>query len=373
MVFELSILALVAVGLAFLWLRKPRGRPPRAATPRPPAASRPVPAAPVAVPETPAGDPATEPRELPEALERLDLLSTAALDADGRQRLLSVCAAMPEPHPIQTRMATGLDAPEELMEAVASDAGLTASILKTVNSAAFALSTPITSVQHAVTYLGVSVVKGLVAQAVVARAMPEGTPQQEAALARIWRSACNASALAQMFGQELGLQRPSVLATKSLFFNLGDVALVLAVEEAAEWYSEGVSIVDRIDAQQRRCGLNTALVGAELARSWNLPADLVDAIETGFLPLCTPPAAHPMEGDERRSNVLVYLAGRIGDRVTYGGLRDIADLPLVGSAAPGLFYLADHLEAAGLGRALQLTGDPAFRRKANRLIETLAG
>lgn len=312
-------------------------------------------------------------RPLPAELEGFKLVLHEDLDADALARVESICSSMPEPHPVQRKLASGLDTPDELMEAVSSDAGLTASILRTVNSAAFSLAAPITSVQHAITYLGVSVVKGLVAQAAVAEHSDEGTPEQQAALARIWKSACSASALAQILGQELGIERPSVLATKALFFNLGDVALATGVEDAPTWYVDGASIVSRVSAQQDACAANTAILGSTLARMWHLPDDIADAIESGFVPLVTHPADYLIEGDARRDSVLLYLVGRIGDRVAYRGLRDIGDLQLIESEEPALFYLAEHLDTAGLGRVVTLFQEPAFKRKANRVLQTLAG
>jgi hypothetical protein len=310
---------------------------------------------------------------VPVELSNLHLILASEVDEPVRARLEVICAAMPEPHPIQRQLAWGLDTPDELAEAVATDAGLTARILRTVNSAAFSLASPITSVHHAITYLGVSVVKGLVAQAAVAEQVEEGSPEQQAALSRIWTSACAASAMAQILGLELGLPRPSVLATKALFFNLGDVALSLGLSESLAWYQEGVSIIERINGQQSACAANTAIVGSMLARHWQLPDDIASAIESGFLPLVTSPADHPMTGEERRDNVVMYLAGRIGDRVTYRGMRDVAELTLRGSAEPSLFYLAGHLDAAGLSAVPDLLQDPAFRRKTHRVLTALSG
>lgn len=369
-----GLLALLAIALVWLWLRKP-SKPKSGSAPHRPV-SRPVARGPASA-ELPQQEPAAAvidaPQlEKPAALAALDLVRAADIDDAVQAKIEGVCAAMADPHPVHSKLAGGLDTPEELMDVVASDAGLTASILRTVNSAAFSLTSPITSVQHAITYLGVSVVKGLVAQAAVAERVTEGTPQQQEALTRIWRSACAASAAAQALGQELGLARPSVLATKSLFFNLGDVAIVTADPEAAAWYQDGVSIVERIQGQQQAGYGNTAIVGAQLSRRWNLPDDIAAAIEDGFIPLVTPPTNHPMTGDELRQNILVYLAGRIGDRVTYRGLRDVADLELRATEEPGLFYLAGHLEAAGMARVPMLLQEPAFRRKINRLLQTLA-
>ncbi len=178
MIFEGVILAVVAVGLLWLWLRKPASKKSASTMQRsaPPKAAAHIDRG--AKTESD-GTPAEAPlRAIPDDLEHLRLRRRGELDETEQAAVLDICAAMPEPHPVQTQMAGGLDTPEELTSAVVTDAGLTASILRTVNSAAFALATPITSVQHAVTYLGVGVVKGLVAQAVVSDSAVDATPEQ---------------------------------------------------------------------------------------------------------------------------------------------------------------------------------------------------
>jgi len=371
----LLLCALAVAALALLWLRKPRStmrRGPRSPGPGARTAGRASPPE-VRPPQAASPQPGLEAKStvMPPELADFELARLESLDVGPLARVAHVCASMPAPHPIHRMMATGLDSPEELKEAVTVDAGLTASILRTVNSAAFALASPITSVQHAITYLGAATVKGVVAQAALVESASGGTPEARDALDRIWKSAFFASAFAQALGQELGMERPSVLATKSLFFNLGDVAILHGVEGAAGWYEEGVTLLQRVRSQQDCCGANTAVVGSQLASVWNLPDELATAIEQGYLPLCTPPAEHPMDGDALRQNVLVYLAGRAGDRVTYFGLRDIADLDLEDSDNPALYYLPTYLGAAGLERVPSLLKSPAFRRKANRLMNRL--
>lgn len=372
MMYGLLIAAVVVVGL-FVLLRS-RGSKTTAAPPvaraTPPVRTREIIEAP---PEEPPAAALVDGPEAPETLRELRLLRARDLDAAAQARVAGICAAMPEPHPVQTRLARGLDTPEELMAAVVSDAGLTATILRTVNSAAFGLSTSITSVQHAINYLGTSVVKGVVSQAALAERAETGTPAQQRALACVWRSSRVASFFAQQLGKELGLARPSVLATKSLFFNLGDVALILAVEGIEGAYDAGVGIVERVQRQQAATGVNTAIVGSALAEAWSLPAELVVAIDTGLIPLTTPPAEHPMDAAPRQENVILYLASRVGDRATYRGLRDVSELPLGDPEEPGTFYLHGHLVAAGLERVPALLEDAGFRRKVNRMIETLAG
>mgnify|MGYP006273887301 CR=1 FL=1 len=307
----------------------------------------------------------------PDELTQLRLLAGADLDAATDAWVEQVCAQMPEPNPVQRHLATGLDEPEDLVQVVSSDAGLTAEVLRSVNSPVFALAEPITSVRHAITFLGINIVKGIVLRAALAENDSAArSREQDAALARIWQSACCASAVVQLIAQELGRPRASVIGTRALFFNLGDVALLNAVPAAPSWYREGVSVVERLEAQQAACGANAPIIGGRLARRWGLPEEIARAVETAYLPLVTPPQDFPLQGDARVDALLLYLAGRIGDRVAYGGLRDLAALEIAPSSGPGLYYLRDHLEQAGLAALPGLLQSPGLRRKANRLLDS---
>lgn len=309
------------------------------------------------------------PLELPESLSKLVLLRAGDLDENVAKGISDICAAVAEPHPVQRQLATELDSPEALMDAVSSDPGLTAGILKTVNSAAFSLASPITSVQHAITYLGMGMVKSLVAQTAMGASTEEGTAEQQAALSNIWRAAGTASAVAQLIGQQLAVERPSVLATRALFSNLGDVALISGYEGAAQWYTPNSSVLARIDFQQESTGANSALIGARLAAQWELPDDICKAIEHGLEPL-TASSMHGLSAEDKQTNLLVYLSSRIGDRVSYQGLSDLGDLEFGASEEEDLFFLPSLLREAGMERALAVMGDIAFRRKLTRLFAT---
>ncbi|MEM1141254.1 MAG: HDOD domain-containing protein [Pseudomonadota bacterium] len=372
------------VGLAWLVFRKPKSQAlASASNVGTPVARKRSAALPPVQTDRSLEPPATDlvpPKQAPDILKELSPLKLDELEVEKLQAVATICASMEEPHPIQAQLARGLDSPEELMDAVVTDAGLTASVLKTVNSAAFALSSPITSVQHAVTYLGVSVVKGIVAQAAMAESSQEGTPEQQQALGRIWKSACAASAVAQAMAKELGFERPSICATKALFANLGDVVLTLKYENASTWFAPGSGLAARVSAQRDAMGADSALVGSALAESWDLPDDIRNSIGDGLLPLLVDAESHPLDGAELDQHLVVYLADRIGDAVAYQGLNDLADFELspTGSDSdsdeeyPDLFHFQSYLSQPVMQRASVLLQDPSFRRKLGRTLTTLS-
>lgn len=207
----------------------------------------------------------------PPEMEGFSLFTIDNLELTERQAIQTMYEAMPAPHPIQTQLVGGLDTPEELKETVVLDAGLTAAVLRTVNSAAFSLASPITSVQHAITYLGVTAVKGLVTQAAFSERAPTGTPKQQASLEKIWKAARYSGAFAQMIGQEFALPRLSVVATSALLANLGDVALATTTLDSLTDFEDNSTLLNRAKQQQAKYGFNSFIVGSALAKHWGLP------------------------------------------------------------------------------------------------------
>ncbi|GAB5414605.1 MAG: hypothetical protein Cons2KO_22080 [Congregibacter sp.] len=311
--------------------------------------------------------PAVEP--VPEALQGFTLRAKDSLSEEEQAAVDEICSKVAEPHPVQRQLAAELDTPEALIDAVSSDPGLTAGILKTVNSAAFALTSPINSVQHAITYLGMGMVKSIVAQAAMNASAAEGTAEQQAALAKIWKAAGAASAVAQLIGQELGVERPSVLATRALFNNLGDIAWVSARESASAWYTSEVTLIERIRSQQAEGGVNSAVVGAQLAARWALPEELCAAIGFGLEPLVAA-STGDLSAEDPQSQLLVYLSSRIGDRVAYGGLTTVDELSLGPDRGADIFYTLTLLDEVGLARVPAVLNEVAFKRKLNRLFAT---
>lgn len=315
-------------------------------------------------------EPLTE-RKVPNELADFFLVMEEHLTEVEREDVVEIVAKLRQPPPILERVTKGLDDPEELTEAVKSNPALTADILRTVNSAAFALLAPISSIQHAITYLGTSLVKGLVLQSTVTRVMEFEHPAQQAAYMRLWRSSYVASTTALMLGQQLGAAHPSVLSTQALLGNLGDLALLSARPDMAGLYAPQATLFSRATAQQEELIANAAVISGMLAKQWGLPEDLACGLRHAYIPMALPPAEHPDTDEVLAAGVICHVAGRVGDHVAFHGLRDLGDLDLLAQDDLEYFFLPDYLRAAGLTEVPTALQDAGVRRRVNHLIGTL--
>jgi hypothetical protein len=315
--------------------------------------------------------PAIEPRPPLPALVELNLVRSAHLGEEAAQQRALTVEGLKQPHPLLSRITSGLDDPDELGRIVRADPGLSAEVLRTVNSAAFALSTPITSVNHALTFLGSTVVRSVVMHATVAPSLELQNDAQRLAVDRIWRASYIASVIAQLSAAELGLPRPSVLATEALLSSLGDIALLAHYPDLAVPYLEQSTLLEQVQAQQSASGLNAAVVAAALAAAWELPGELEQSLDNLLVPLVSRVDELPMLGEERRQLLVSYTACRLGWWLVSRSVDDIAEVDLAALEAPEFHYLPEHLQAAALGPLFSLPQQPGFRNKVNHLLAKL--
>jgi HD-like signal output (HDOD) protein len=329
-----------------------------------------------------AGDKSSEqtppaPREMPEKVppEVADffLIMEEHMNPVELEDMTHIVSELRQPPPIIDRLSVGLDDPDDLKEAILSSPTLSADVLRVVNSAAFAVTTPISSIEHAVTYLGTNTVKGLVMQAAVAQMMKFSTDVQKAAYMRLWRSGYAASAMAQTYAQLLELEHPSIYATRGLLAPIGDLALISARPELSSLYAPKSTLLGRLESQQRDLMANSAVLSALLAREWGLPEDLCDALRHALTPLATAPGENSRSADQQRDDVLLYLACRFGDAVAFGGLRDVEDFDPLQDPAPELFYLQIYLGELGLTALATVGTDRKLGRRVQHLVNSFSG
>ena len=347
------------------WFKLGGKKPKRSETPSPAPASRDPGAGRADEPSDPFA--ALAERRMPAALADLFLVLEEHLNALELDDVRALVATVRQPPALVDRLTGGLDDPDELRDAILSSPALSADVLRVVNSAAFPLRSPISSIEHAVTYLGATMVKGLVLQSLVTQIMDFDTDVQKAAYMRVWRGSHIASTTAHACAQHLGLAHPSIYATRALLVNVGDLALISARPELAVIYAPKTSLLTRIEAQQRELMANSAVLSAMLAREWGLPEDLYVALRHSLTPLTWAPDDNERPQDSQREDILLYMASRIGDAVAYHGLEDVRDYDLLSDESPDVFHLPAYLKKLGLEAMLNV---PYEGKHARRITDS---
>lgn len=250
-----------------------------------------------------------KPVEVAQLVETLDRMS-AVLDRLTRPELRQLVGKLRR-LPILSRTSRALRAILESPDATARDIAttielspsLTAKVLHLGNSAFFAASAPVTSVERAVTVVGVETLQALVLAADLFVVAPEGT--LGTLLQRLQLRALFAARVARALTPR-GRRMPHAW-TASILHDIGLVAMV----------AEGPQLLDELHRRMQETGeaihqaelalwgTTHAEVGAYLLGLWGFEWSVLDAVGTHHEPLA--------DGDPADTAAIVRLAAAIAD------------------------------------------------------------
>ncbi len=370
----IAVAAGVAIALALVVMRRPsaaaRTAPADATTARrvasPPvgakatAAARPRSTAPAPLPTAPAAvdpalplDPALPP---PAALAELTFKPIAALSEERRKALLAGVRQIPRPprllhHLVSADFVNNASA-AQLQELIIGEPVIAARVLAHINSPAYALKTPVTSIGQAVTYLGLNGVRVICMRYAMTASFRADEPARQARLDAIWAASAIAGELAQQLGHRLGTENHAAVSSAVVLSFLGRLAMTAALPLDRLRALPTGSLVQRIEAEHRAMGIGASELGRLLMTEWALPEAVITEA-TGIDAVLT---VAPKIGDTADAGLaLGYVSARLGERLAGDELAAPRDLDLA-SDDPDWFRIRQRLgkpPLAGLPVALQ--------------------
>lgn len=272
----------------------------------------------------------------------------ASLKNERLQRLIGQMDHLPSIPSLYMKIVETINDPRASLAAVsdiiAQDIGMTAKILKLVNSAFFALRREISSANHAVAYLGLDTIKSLVLS-INAFSQIETRELEGFSLAELWNHSLGTAAAAKRIAQieGAGSKIADEAFVSGLLHDAGKAALAFNFPEE---YGQALrdpadGKIDPLGAEQRAFGASHADVGGYLLGLWGLPVPVVEAIalhhqpqlaaDKTFTPLTAVHVANALvhAGDRRECPPAVdrqYLATLgLGDRINVWQ-RELASL-----------------------------------------------
>jgi HD-like signal output (HDOD) protein len=162
-----------------------------------------------------------------------------------------------------------------IAKAVRKDLSLSAGVLTIVNSPQLALPTKIVSIAQAVSYLGLEPTISLIATVELRRVF-----KQVAGLSmeRFWDTATDEARHAASISRTLGIGRPEEMYTVGLFHDCGIPLLAQKFPDYKSVLQEANKAEHFTAVEERVYQTNHAIVGYYLARAWNLPPLICDAV-----------------------------------------------------------------------------------------------
>ena len=225
-----------------------------------------------------------DPDQLKAMIRNACLLSGRIVDEEVR-RVIGAIDSLPSVPELYLELKAALKDedvdPRKLGAIIQKDIGMTAKILKLVNSSFFGLRRIISDAQEAVAYLGIDTVKTLVlSNAVFDQSKPLQTKFFN--LSDLWHHSMTVAAGAKAIAQAEGLGQA---AQEEAFVGgvLHDVGVLILASNFPEAYDKVASLVvaEKLlipTAEQEYFGVTHAEVGAYLLGLWGLPAPILNIV-----------------------------------------------------------------------------------------------
>lgn len=183
---------------------------------------------------------------------------------------------------------------------LSTDPGLSTSLLKTVNSAAFCVRSPIDSIPQAVALMGSSAIESLAVSVAVGRSLPRDSPP-EFEFRRFWLASARRATTARALAERL---HPATAVQSYTAALLQDMAIPFLANRKPEQYGPVLrhwhaTADDLAGLERSEFGWDHAEVAGWIAERWELPETLTSAIamhHEGEPPEDCPPAVALVSG-----------------------------------------------------------------------------
>lgn len=225
---------------------------------------------------------------------------------------------------VQTLIQTPNIDPAEVGRCIATDVGLSASILKTLNSPFYGMARTITDVTKATILLGANSVLNLVAAIKIREAMQGDSC---ISLERFWDSASDISNAMTYIGKKAKLTiPPEHLHIVGLFHDCGLPAMAIkydnyvdTLKEADENHEQSLTQIEN-----KHYNSNHAVIGYYIASSWGLPKELCNVIRQHHDPKAL---EHKVSPEFRAVYACLKLACNMLEKLRR--FKDTRDWPIV--------------------------------------------
>lgn len=226
------------------------------------------------------------------------------------QELVQSCSnvfTLPE---IYFRVRDVVDNPDSTMDDLARvlkmDPGISARMLKIVNSPLYGFPKQVDTVTRAVNLLGMQAVRDLVTATTIGRSF-SGMTVQIMDLSAYWRKSVLCALMAGKIAKACGIEDSERFFIEGLLRDIGHLVLYQTIPERAQSaLVEAGNLGEPLaEVEQANFGCDFTEVGAELIHSWGMPIQIEQAIRHQLSP--------EEAGDYALHASMVHLAGAVVD------------------------------------------------------------
>lgn len=212
----------------------------------------------------------------------------------------------------------------KVRDVIAKDPALTATLLRMANSAIFGLSRTVDTLDKAVSVVGMSHIRARALSICMANVfvLPPGIHRLE-----FWRNSMACAGYAHWLAAALQMDEQQAWLT-GMMLRLGEITIAQHSPELLPEIEKKPCLPGmRWQRERQLAGFDEGQITAEIAKRWDFPDTMVQALRAGGAPLATP--------EFSRLGAVVHLAGWLADTPTFAA-DTLTQLPVPVVQALGL-------------------------------------
>jgi putative nucleotidyltransferase with HDIG domain len=168
----------------------------------------------------------------------------------------------------------------KLSDTIEKDQSMVSKILKLVNSAFFGLRGKISNIPHAIVVLGFNTIRNAVVSITIIDAFSTKEGLDGFNITDIWNHSLAVAVTSKYLAEKTGIHSADDCFVAGLLHDMGKIVLLHQFKDLFQkvWLAVKGNNLSFYEAEKRQIEIDHARIGGYLARKWQLPTALVDAI-----------------------------------------------------------------------------------------------
>jgi putative nucleotidyltransferase with HDIG domain len=169
----------------------------------------------------------------------------------------------------------------KLSDTIEKDQAMVSKILKLVNSAFFGLRGKISTISHAIVVLGFNTIRNAVVSISIIDAFSVKEGLDEFDIADFWKHSVAVAVTSKYLAEKTGIHATDDCFVAGLLHDIGKIVLLQHFKDLFQkvWLEVKKNNLSFYMAEKSQIQIDHAWIGGYLARKWQLPMPLVDAIQ----------------------------------------------------------------------------------------------
>lgn len=315
--------------------------------------------------------PAWRTQAVPPELAAFRPVLASQMDGNRKQALIKVFQNIPRPpkllHKLLSPDFVEHASSSELADLISAEPLLAAQLLKAINSPMYGLRSPITSIDQAVSLLGLTAVRSLCMRYLLINSFKADSPQRKQILDATWQSSALASDITLRLSQSLGYMDTGSLVSQVVLTFLGRLATASGMPKGLLAQVPSRGMLSRTQAEQNLFGLSSAEIGRLLMQDWGLPPAVCDEAAEVDAVLFAPYAAWEPVRASRLG--LCYLAARLGERLAFDAEFALEGFDLMADPDPEFHHVRAYTDHPAFSGVVNQLKNPQFLAAIQRTRE----